>query len=76
MHYRLVAILIGKLRLTASKSIDVYLKLSTVIPFKPAKDDAERKRNTEAFQKIFKEILEDNGLSADTPMLDNTGPKL
>jgi hypothetical protein len=74
--YRLVVILIGRLRLSPSKAIEAYMKLAAVIPNAPAKDDEERRGNTEAFRNIFLGILQDAGFDADTPMIDDSMPKM
>jgi hypothetical protein len=74
--YRLVVILIGRLRLSPSKAIEVYMKLVAVIPEEQAKDDDERKRNTEEFKAAFIEVLEDAGFDEYTPMLDEDGTKM
>jgi hypothetical protein len=47
-----------------------------VIPIEPAKDDDERKANTEAFKKVFSEFLTDAGYDPDSSMLDEDGPKM
>jgi hypothetical protein len=73
---RLVVILIGRLRLSPSKAIEAYMKLAAVMPNAPAKDDEERKRNTEAFRNIFLDILHEAGFDADTPMIDDSMPKM
>jgi hypothetical protein len=73
---RLVVILIGRLRLSPSKAIEAYMKLATVMPNGPAKDDEERKRNTEAFSDMFLGILQEAGYDADTPMIDDSMPKM
>ncbi len=75
LAYRLVVILIGRLRLSPSKAIEAYMKLAAVIPNAPAKDDEERKRNTEAFKTTFVDILREVGLDHDTPMIDDSMPK-
>jgi hypothetical protein len=69
--YRLVVILIGRLRLSPSKAIEAYMKLAAVIPDAPAKDEEERVRNTEAFKTTFVDILKEAGFEADTPMIDD-----
>jgi hypothetical protein len=74
--YRLVIILIGRLRLSPSKAIEAYLKLVAVIPNEPAKDDEERKLNTEKFKAVFMEVLGDAGFDENTPMLDEGSAKM
>ena len=74
--YRIVVILIGRLRLPPSKAIEAYMKLAAVMPNAPAKDDEQRKRNTEAFRMTFIEILKEAGLGPDTPMIDDSMPKM
>jgi hypothetical protein len=66
--YRIVVILIGRLRLPLSKAIEAYMKLAAVMPNAPAKDNEERKGNTEAFRMTFIDILKEAGLGPDTPM--------
>jgi hypothetical protein len=74
--YRLVVILIGRLRLSPSKAIEAYMKLAAVMPNSPAKDDKERKGNTEAFRTTFVDILKEAGFEPDTPMIDESMPKM
>ena len=52
------------------------MKLAAVMPNAPAKDDEERKGNTEAFRKTFIDILKEAGLGPDTPMIDDSMPKM
>jgi hypothetical protein len=73
---RLVVILVGRLRLSPSQAIEAYMKLVPVMPNEPAKNDEERKRNTEAFKTVFVEILNEVGFDQSTPMLDNEGAKM
>jgi hypothetical protein len=73
--HRVVALLIGRLRLTPSKALDAYMKLIPSLTVKPTHDDKERKRNTVLFEKLFLEVLSDAGFAADSPMLDDNGPK-
>jgi hypothetical protein len=75
MH-RLVIILIGRLRLTLSHAIEAYMKLEAVIPKKAAKDEKERKKNSMAFKAAFEEVLKEAGFKADTPMVDESMPKM
>ena len=74
--YRLVIILIGRLRLSPSKAIEAYMKLMVVMPNEPAKDKDKRKNNTEEFKAAFIEVLKDAGLDQHTPMLDEDGTKM
>ena len=69
-------ILIGRLRLPPSKAIEAYMKLAAVMPNAPARDDEERKENTEAFRKTFIDILKEADLGPDTPMIDDSMPKM
>jgi hypothetical protein len=74
--YRLVIILIGRLRMSPSKAIEAYMKLVAVIPNEPAKDEEETRKNTEKFKAVFMELLEDAGFDENTPMLDEGGVKM
>jgi hypothetical protein len=74
--FRLVVILIGRLRLSPSQAIEAYMKLEAVMPIKPAKDDQERSRNFTAFRTAFIEVLKEAGFEADTPMVDENMPKM
>ena len=67
---RLDAIFLGRLGLTPKQAIEAYLKLEPALSVGPAKDDEERKRNSEAFNAAFIEVLSDANLDADAPMLD------
>jgi hypothetical protein len=74
--YRLVVILIGRLRLTPSHAIEAYMKLEAVMPKSPAKDEKERKKNSMAFKAAFEEVLKEAGFEADTPMEDENMPRM
>jgi hypothetical protein len=74
--YSLVVILIGRLRLSPSKAIEAYMKLETVMPKEPAKDDEQRTINTGKFKAAFAEVLEDAGFDENTPMVDEDGTKM
>jgi hypothetical protein len=74
--FRLVVILIGRLRLPPSKAIEAYERLALVMPTKAAMSDEERKRNTSAFKAVFIEVLESAGFDQTTPMMDKDGPKM
>jgi hypothetical protein len=74
--FRLVVILIGRLRLSPSRAIEAYLRLVPVIPTQAANSDEERKRNTEAFKVAFVQVLEGAGFDQNTPMLEEDGVKM
>jgi hypothetical protein len=74
--YRLVVILIGRLRMSPSQAIKAYMKLEEVIPKKPAKDDQERSQNSMAFKTAFLEVLTEAGFEADAPIMDENMPKM
>jgi hypothetical protein len=74
--YRLVVILIGRLRLSPSQAIEAYVKLEAVMPKNPAKDEQERSQNSTAFKTAFVEVLKEAGFEADTPMVDENMPKM
>jgi hypothetical protein len=69
-------ILIGRLRLSLSNAVEAYMKLVSVIPTEPAKDEEEKRHNTEAFQSVFLEVLNDAGFNEDAPMQDKEGTKV
>jgi hypothetical protein len=62
--------------LSPSQAIEAYMKLEAVMPTEPAKDDAERSLNSTAFMTAFVEILKETGFEADTPMVDESMPKM
>jgi hypothetical protein len=64
------AIFLGRLGLTPTEAIDAYMKLEPALSVGPAKDYEERKRNSEAFEAAFIQVLSDAKLEADAPMLD------
>jgi hypothetical protein len=74
--YRLIVILIGRLRLSPSQAIDAYMKLEAVIPMKPAKYDQARIKNSTVFRAAFTEVLKEAGFEPDTPMVDENMPKM
>jgi hypothetical protein len=55
--------------LTPSQAIDAYLKLEPSLSVGPAKDDQERKGNSDAFEVAFCEVLADAGFEADALMV-------
>ena len=61
--------------MTTSKAIKVYMKLMPVMPIEAAKDEQERKDNTESFKAVFIDVLKDAGLEPNAPMLDHEGTK-
>ena len=63
------SILLGRLGLNSSEAIEAYQKLEPALSVGPAKDDEERKRNSEAFEAAFREVLSDAGFEADAPMI-------
>jgi hypothetical protein len=69
------AILLGRLGLKSSEAIEAYRKLEPAMSVGAAKDDQERKRNSEAFEAAFREVLSDAGLEADTPMITTDATK-
>lgn len=72
---RVDAILLGRLRMSISQAIEAYKRLLPALSVEPSKDPEERKRNSEAFEMAFTQVLVDAGFSPDTLMLDNTAPK-
>lgn len=60
--------LLGKLRLSPSQAIETYMKLKPVLSIGPAKNEEERKENTEILEKALADILGDTGLDAKTLM--------
>jgi hypothetical protein len=46
------------------------MKLEPALSVRPTKDYVERKRNSEAFEAAFIQVLSDAKLDADAPMLD------
>jgi hypothetical protein len=66
---RVDVILLGRLGLKSSEAINAYQKLAPALSVEPAKDDKERKRNSDAFEAAFREVLSDAGFEADTPMI-------
>jgi hypothetical protein len=74
--FRIVVILIGRLRLSPSKAVKAYEKLTPVIPTRAAESEEERSKNSEAFKVVFLEVLESVGFDQNTPMLDKDGVKM
>jgi hypothetical protein len=68
-------LLLGRLGLKSSEAIDAYIKLEPALSVGPAKDDEERRRNSEAFETAFREVLSDAGFEADTPMITTNTTK-
>ena len=66
---RVDSILLGRLGLKSSEAIEAYQKLEPALSVGPAKDDEERKRNSDAFEAAFREVLSDAGFEADTLMV-------
>jgi hypothetical protein len=76
LHFRIVVILIGRLRLSPSQAIEAYEKLAPVIPTQAVKSEDKRNTNTEEFKAVFIKILESAGFDQNTPMIDNDGAKM
>jgi hypothetical protein len=74
--YRLVVILMGRLRRSPSQAIEAYMKLEAVMPKRPANNDQERSQNSVAFKTVFLEVLKEAGFEPDTPMVDENMPKM
>ena len=74
--FRLVVIVIGRLRMSTSKAIEAYQKLVSVIPTQAAKSEEEMKSNAEAFKAVFIDVLEEAGFDQNTAMLDKEGAKV
>ena len=74
--FRVVVILIGRLRLSPSKAVKAYEKLASVIPTRAAINEEERNENSEAFKTAFLEVLESVGFDENTPMLEKDGAKM
>jgi hypothetical protein len=55
--------------LIPSQAIDAYLKLEPSLSVGPAKDDQERKSNSNAFEVAFYEVLSNAGIEADALMV-------
>jgi hypothetical protein len=66
---RVDALLLGRMGLTPSQATDAYMKLEPALSVGPAKDDDERKRNSEAFDAAFLDVLSDAGFEANAPMV-------
>jgi hypothetical protein len=62
--------------LTPSKAIEAYAKLVVAIPTQAAKNEEERKTNSEVFQAAFIKILEGAGFDENTPMLEKDGAQM
>jgi hypothetical protein len=62
--------------LSPSKAIEAYMKLAAVMPNEAAKDDKNRRTNTEEFKVTFVKVLEDAGFEQNTPMRDEDGAKM
>lgn len=73
---RLVAILIGTLRLPIVQAMEAYATISNAIPVAPAKDDEERQRNTEIFEKAFEQVLNDANFPKDRGIMNKAEPKM
>jgi hypothetical protein len=62
--------------MSLSNTIEAYMRLVPVIPTVPARDDEERKRNSDIFKVAFLEVLKDAGFEPDSPMMDEAAPKM
>ncbi len=56
-------------RLDGSDTIPGHRRISEALSVGPAKDDQERKSNSDAFESAFCEVLADASLEADAPMV-------
>jgi hypothetical protein len=73
--HRLNAIFVGRMQMTISEAIEAYTKLLPALSVPPAKDEEERKANTEMFRSAFLEILEGTGYDEKSLFLDENAPK-
>ena len=71
----MAAILLGRMGLTPSQTIDAYLKLDSALSVQPTKNEDDRRENTDAFKRAFTGVLEEAGFTANTPMFDKAAPK-
>lgn len=46
------------------------------MPHEPAKDDDERRTNTEKCEEAFKKVMQEAGVDEKTPFLDDEAPKM
>lgn len=72
----LVVILLGRLHFNLSQAIAAYIKLLPALSVGPTNDEEEKRRNTALFNTLFTKVLEEAGFNADTPMVDDKGPKM
>jgi hypothetical protein len=52
------------------------MKLEALMPRRPARDGQERSQNSTVFRMAFLEVLKEAGFEADTPMIDESMPKM
>jgi hypothetical protein len=71
----LIAIFVGRMKMTISEAIEAYTKLLPALSVPPTKDEEERRANTEMFRSAFLEILEETGFDEKTLFLDENAPK-
>ncbi|PVF94879.1 TPR-like protein [Serendipita vermifera] len=58
----ILALLLGRLRMTASEAIEAYSSLESVMATRPAETKEDLSSNTLDFAKAFKKIVDDRGL--------------
>jgi hypothetical protein len=63
------------MKMTTSEAIEAYSKLLPALSVPPAKEEEGRSQNTEAFKAAFVDILKSVGYDAETPFMDENGPK-
>jgi hypothetical protein len=63
------------MKMTVSQAFEAYTRLLPVLSLPPAKDEKERRGNTEEFKSVFLEILKENECDATTPFVDESGAK-
>lgn len=72
---RVDAILLGRLEMTPAEAIEAYMKIASALSVGPAQDDDERRKNSEAFEAAFIEVLKAANLALDAPLQDKEGKK-
>ncbi|CCA77173.1 hypothetical protein PIIN_11155 [Serendipita indica DSM 11827] len=69
---RLVAILLGKLRMPVDAALEAYCSLLAALPTSPAQSDEERSQNATRLEEELRRILNFEGITPDDMMQTNT----
>jgi hypothetical protein len=73
LNTSLIALLLGRLRMTAAEARNAYNSLATVIVAEPTEGKQKREMNMKRFIEVFEKVILDAGYPIDSPMRVGSG---